>query len=74
MSLVPNVGVQQGCGKLGVVCESPLIPRLQRLFRTPIVPKLMLCHSQNSSLDGLFIPHVTQRFGNTFNKSFLFLW
>jgi hypothetical protein len=22
MSLFPNVGVQQGCGKLGVVCES----------------------------------------------------
>jgi hypothetical protein len=74
MSLVPNVGVQQGCGKLGVACESPLIPRLQRLFRTPIVSKLMLCHSQNNSLDGLFIPRVTQRLGNTFNKSFLILW
>lgn len=72
MSLVPNMGVQQGCGKLGVACESPLIPRLQRLFRTPIVSKLMLCHSQNSSLDGLFIhlcdskawKHIQQKFPN----------
>ncbi len=61
MSLVPNVGV---------VCESPLIPRLQRLFRTPINSKLMLRHSQNSSLDGLFIQpcnskawkHIQQKF------------
>jgi hypothetical protein len=31
----------------------PIIPRLQRLFKTPIVLKLMFWHSQNSSLDGL---------------------
>jgi hypothetical protein len=72
MSLVPNVGVQQGCDKLGVACESLLIPRLQRLFKTPIVSKLMLCHSKNSNLDGLFIhpcdskawKHIQQKFLN----------
>jgi hypothetical protein len=71
MSLVPNVGVQQGCGKLGVACESPLIFRLQRLFRTPIVSKLMLCHSQNTSLDGLcsYI-HVTQRLWKHIQQKF----
>jgi hypothetical protein len=31
----------------------PIIPRLQWLFRTPTMPKLMLWNSQNSSLDGL---------------------
>ncbi len=31
----------------------PIIPRLQWLFMTPIMSKLMLWNSQNSSLDGL---------------------
>jgi hypothetical protein len=31
----------------------PIIPRLQRMFRTHVVFELMLWHSQNSSLDGL---------------------
>jgi hypothetical protein len=36
-----------------VLCHFPIIPRLQHLFRTPTMSKLMLGHSQNNILNGL---------------------
>jgi hypothetical protein len=36
-----------------VLHHFPIISRLQRMFKTPIMSELMLWHSQNISVDGL---------------------
>jgi hypothetical protein len=55
-----------------VLRHFPIMPRLQQLFKTPTMFKLMSWHSQNNSLDGLMShpcdskawKHIHQKFPN----------
>lgn len=46
-------GVVNKILRVKVLCHIPIIPRLQRMFRTLEMLELMLWHSQNGSQDGL---------------------
>jgi hypothetical protein len=56
-----------------VFCHFPIILRLQCLFRTPTMSKLMLWHSQNCTLDGFMRHHYNKKSPYTPND-FIAFW